>query len=201
MGVRGPTVHFPRAALWDAATPGKPFWEPQFLEVDLGSVQPESMTTAIQAPTTMLALTHSPADTTEPPQDIAMAINQHLHGALEQLQWTSSAASTPVSQQIMPRKEPPSVALGAPPSTAGTEDPLRWKETGLVIPTLAATFTQTPDGWPHQATPPALPWPFPHCSTWLYHRHWRWRASPLSHSTTPLPGLGWPDWLMRSSSY
>ena len=130
-----------------------------------------------------------------------MAINQHLQGPLEWLQQTSSIASTPVSQCSMPRKEPPSVALGAPPSKAGTEDPLGQKETGLAIPAPADTFTQTAHGCLHQVTPPASPQPFPNCSNQLYHRHWRWRASPLSPSTRPLPGTGWPDCPMSSSSY
>ena len=63
-----------------------------------------------------------------------MAINQHLQGTLEWLQQTSSAASTPVYQHNMPRKEPPSVALGTPPSIEGTEDPLGQKETDSAIP-------------------------------------------------------------------
>ena len=48
----------------------------------------------------------------------------HHHGhkpvspkGLEWTHWTSSVASTHVSQHSMPRKEAPSVALGAPPST------------------------------------------------------------------------------------
>ena len=49
--------------LWDAATPSKPFREPQFLEVDLGHVQPEGATTTIQASISTPALTHSLADT------------------------------------------------------------------------------------------------------------------------------------------
>ena len=53
------------------------------LEVDIGSVQSEGMTTAIQASTTTLVLTHTLANTVEPPHDILMAINLHLQGALE----------------------------------------------------------------------------------------------------------------------
>ena len=47
---------FPELPLWDMAAPGEHFREPQLLEVDLGSVQPEGMTTAIQAPTTIPVL-------------------------------------------------------------------------------------------------------------------------------------------------
>ena len=53
--------------LWDATTPGKPFKEPCFIEVDLSHVQPEGMTIAIQDPITRLVPTHSLADTIEPP--------------------------------------------------------------------------------------------------------------------------------------
>ena len=58
---------FPELPLWDATTPSKPFREPQFLEVYLGHVQPEGMATVIQGPITIPALTHSLADTIEPP--------------------------------------------------------------------------------------------------------------------------------------
>ena len=81
--------------LWDATAPGEPFGEPWFLEVDLGHVQSESMTTTIQAPTTMLVLTHSLADTIETHQDITMAINWHLQGVLEWLQQSSFTAFHP----------------------------------------------------------------------------------------------------------
>ena len=143
---------FPELPLWDIATPSGPFQEPQLLEVDLHSVQPEGMTTTIQAPTITPVLTYSPADTIEPPCYIAMAINLHLYGALEQLQQASSAALVPVSQHSMPRREPPSVALGALPLGNGTEDPLRLMGTESSItqmppwvatPGDAANFTHT----------------------------------------------------------
>ena len=68
--------------LWDAATPSEPFQEPQLLEVDLSSLQPEAMSAAIQAPTTTPVLTHSLVNTTEPSHNIGMAVNLHLQGAL-----------------------------------------------------------------------------------------------------------------------
>ena len=103
-----------------------------------------SMTAAIQAPTTTLVLTYPLADTAEPPHNIAMAINLHLQEALEWLQWVSPAASAPVSQHSMPRRKPPSVALGALPSTGEMEDPLRPEEMDSGIPALTATLTQMP---------------------------------------------------------
>ena len=50
----------------------------------------------------------------------------------------------PLSPNSTPRRQPPSAALGAPASTEGTGDHLGQKETDLAIPSLAATFTQTP---------------------------------------------------------
>ena len=89
---------FPELPLKDTASPGELFWEPQLLEVDLSSTQPKAMTTAIQAPTTTQVLTHSPPDTTEPPYDIAMAVNLHFQGAMEGMQQAFPTASAPVSQ-------------------------------------------------------------------------------------------------------
>ena len=138
------TVHLPELPLWDVATPKEPFQEPQLLEVDLSHAQHEGMTTAIQAPTTTPVLTHPPADTIEPHRDITMTVNLHLHGALEWLQWALSTASAPVSQCSMPRREPPTAVLGAPPSTEETEDPLWPKEMDSAIPVMMATLTQMP---------------------------------------------------------
>ena len=47
---------FQELPLWDAAAPGKPAYEPQLIEVNLSSMQPESMTTTIQTPTSTLVL-------------------------------------------------------------------------------------------------------------------------------------------------
>ena len=47
---------FQKLPHWDAATPCKPTHEPQLIEVDLGSVQSESVTTTIHVPTTALVL-------------------------------------------------------------------------------------------------------------------------------------------------
>ena len=58
---------FPELPLWDTTAPSKPFGKPWFLEVDFGHVQPQGVTITIQAPITTLALTHSHADTIEPP--------------------------------------------------------------------------------------------------------------------------------------
>ena len=42
--------------LWDAATSGKPTHEPELIEVEFSTVQPESVTTAIHVPTVTLVL-------------------------------------------------------------------------------------------------------------------------------------------------
>ena len=72
-----------------------------------------------------ISATPSAADTIELPGDITMPINLQLQGALEWLQWASPTASAPVSQCSTLRREPPSAALGALPSSGETEDPLR----------------------------------------------------------------------------
>ena len=114
---------FQELPLWNTANPGEPVHKPQLIEVDLSSVQPESVMTAIQVPH-HISTTPSPAETTKPPGDIAMAINLQLQGALEWLQQTSPAASAPVAQHSTLKRELPSAALGALPSTRETEDPL-----------------------------------------------------------------------------
>ena len=134
---------FQELPLLDAAAPSKPIHEPQPIEVDLSGMQSESMTTAIQVPTTILVLPPSLANSVEPPSDITMAINLQLQGALEWLQWASPTASSPVSQHSMLRREPPSAVLGVPPSTKETEDPLGPEGMDSTIPALMATLMQT----------------------------------------------------------
>ena len=66
--------------LWNASTPGKPAHKPQLIEVNLCSMQPESVTTNVQVPTAAPVLPLSQANTMEHPGDIAMAINLQLQG-------------------------------------------------------------------------------------------------------------------------
>ena len=58
----------------------EPTWNPPLIELDLSSVQPDSVTTTIQAPTTTLVLPPSLAATVEPSHYITVAINQQLQG-------------------------------------------------------------------------------------------------------------------------
>ena len=95
---------FQELPLWNTATPSKPAHKPQLIEVDLSSMQPESMTTDIQVPPLHWCYPLS-GQYMEPPSDIAMAINLQLQGALEWLQWASPTASAPVSQCSMLRRE------------------------------------------------------------------------------------------------
>ena len=175
------------------ATPNDPFQEPWLLEVDLCNAQQEGMTTAIQAPTTTPVLTYSLADTVEPPHDIAMAINLHLHQALEQLQWASPAALAPVSQCSLPRREPPSAALGAPASADGTEDPLKLMgmESSIIQMLLWVATPNDAPSFTHIIYQP-LQLTLPQTREVA--------ASPLSHSPKPPLGLDQPDWLMSSFS-
>ena len=65
-----------------------------------------------EAMSTTPALSHVSTSATQPA--IAETLNFHIQGAFEQVQWTSPATSTPVSQHSTPRRKPPSVGLGAP---------------------------------------------------------------------------------------
>ena len=114
---------FQELPLWNAAAMDEPTWDPLLIELDLGSVQPNSVKTTIQIPTTTPVLSPSPATSVEPSHDITMAINQQLQVALEWLQWASPAISTPMSWHSMPKRELSSVALGAPPPGEVTEGP------------------------------------------------------------------------------
>ena len=64
---------FPDLPLLNAAAPGKPTHKPQLIEVDLSSVQPKSMPTSTQAPTTTLGFPLS-SQYHCAPHDIAIAI-------------------------------------------------------------------------------------------------------------------------------
>ena len=82
----------------------------------------------------------------KPPCDITAVLNQHLQWALEWLQQTSPTTSAHTSQHSMPqhstpKRKPPSVALGALPSTRA-EDPLILEGMDLAIPDLMATSSQ-----------------------------------------------------------
>ena len=112
------------------------------MESDLGSVQPASVTTTIQAPTTTPVLPPSPATSVEPSDDIATSINQQLQGALEWLQWASPTISTPVSLHSMPKRASLSVALGALTPSEVTEGPPELNEEDPAIPAQMASHTQ-----------------------------------------------------------
>ena len=131
---------FQELPLWNAATPGEPTHEPELIEVDLSSIQPESMTTAISVPNVTLVLPLSPVNTVEPPCDIAMAINLQLQGILEQLQQALPTASAPTSQHSTPKRQPPLSALGSLPSTREIEDPFMPEGMDSAIPAPVATL-------------------------------------------------------------
>ena len=57
----------------------------------------------------------------------------HLQGALQQVQQTSPTVSSPISWHSIPERKPPSVALGALPSTR-LEDPLGLERMGFSHP-------------------------------------------------------------------
>ena len=97
--------------------------------------------------------------------------------------------SAPVSQCSIPKREPWSVVLGAPPSTEGTEDLLRLKKMDSAIPVLMATLTQTPP-WVATPghTPASLMLPIP-CASPLCWRHKRkpvCTCFPQGHTSCPV---------------
>ena len=139
------SCHSGMLSLWIELTQDVPF-----IEVVLGSAEPETANTRQM---------HHPLPAMKPPHDIAAVLNQHLQGALEQLQWTPPATFTPTSQQSMPQHSTClkgsllSAALGVPPSSRA-EDPLSLEGTGLAIPDLMATSSQTS---PAKVTPQHIP--------------------------------------------
>ena len=84
---------FQELPLWNAAAMDEPTQDPPQIELDLSSVQPNSMTTSIQAPTNTLMLPPSLATTVEPSHDITVAINQQFQGP-----W-SGCSRLPLSSQ------------------------------------------------------------------------------------------------------
>ena len=115
---------FQELPLWDAATPSKPTHELQLTEVDLSSMQPESVTTTIQTPHSTPVLP-PPTNSAEPSGDITTTINLQLMGAMEPLQQASLVTTASISWQSTPGKQPPSPPLGALPAAGESEDPLR----------------------------------------------------------------------------
>ena len=184
--------NFEELPLWNVAAGDEPIWDPPLIEVDLSGVEPEDIITTLQAPTTTPVPPLFPAAVIDPPCDIAMAINLHIQGALEWLQWTSPMTSTPISQHSTPGRKPPLAALGALPSTRA-EDPLGLEGMDSAIPGLMGTSTQVPCRWPCLATSPVSLMSVtchPHLPC---QKHWRWLASPPFHSPRLPPGqTNWP---------
>ena len=171
---------FEELPLWDAATPCKPIHEPQLIEVDLGSVQPENVTTVLQTPTTTPVLPPSLANTMEPPGDIAMAINLELQGP-----WHSCS-------RLLSQPQPLS------PSMACWGESCHWQPWRLCpqqkkqkIPSGQRGWTQPSvpqwqppcrhlHGWPSQVTSQVSLMLLTHCSSPLCQKHWRGWACACS---------------------
>ena len=199
-GPKGPTVHFPRATPLGCHCC---WWSLQGTMISRGGPWP----CAAWGHDSHNSGSHHYTGTNPLSGWYHWASLRHHHGhkpaspgALEQLQWTSPAASTPVSQHSMPGRSHLQCFWGPTLNRRSRRSP-QVKETDLAIPALVATFTESPHSWPHQVTPPISPTPFPNYSHKLYHRHLKWWASPLSPSTRLLLGLGQQDWLMSFSTY
>ena len=109
--------------LLNATAMDEPSWHPPLIEVDLGSIQPNRITTAIQAPNTMPVL-----PPLWPPLLNLLVTSLCPSTRCSRGAWSSCSRlptiSTLVSHHCMPKRELPSVALGALPSMEVAEDPL-----------------------------------------------------------------------------
>ena len=144
-GAWGCAVHLKELPLWEVATVDEPAQDLPLIELDLTSVQPDSATITTQATTTTPVLPPSLATTVEPSCDITVAITQQLQGTLEWLQWASPTILTPVSLHSTPKRELPSVALGALPPSEVTRGSLWTKWGGPNHP--------CPNGKPYSGVP------------------------------------------------
>ena len=111
--------------------------------VDLGSVQPEGITTTIQTPHSTPVPPPPPADTAEPSSDTTAAINLQLMGAMEQLQQASSITPASVSWHSTPQKQPPYAGLGILPAAKELEDPFSPEVMVSITSVPMVTFTPT----------------------------------------------------------
>ena len=157
---------FEELPLWNVAMTDEPTQDPLLIELDLISLQPNSVTITIEAPTTIPGTTPSLATAVESSHDITVAINQQLQGALEQLQQASPPSQTPDSLHSMPKRELPSVALGTlppcevagGPSEPNEEDPA--VPASMASPTQASLWVAMPEDVPsiaHISHSPSLP--------------------------------------------
>ena len=88
---------FKELPLWNATASSEPACKPQLMVVDLGGMQSDAVTAALQIPHSMPVLPPPPADSTGPSDDTTAAINLQIMGAMEQLQQASSIAQAFVS--------------------------------------------------------------------------------------------------------
>ena len=141
-------------------------------------MQPEDITITLQAPTPTLI-----------PPLFTRAINLHIEGALEQLQWTSSETLTPVFQHNMPGRKLPSAALGAVPSTRA-EDPLAWRR--WTQPSLFRwqMLLRCPHRQPSLVMSPVSLVSVTHHLCLLCQKYWRQPASPPFHGLRLPPRVG-----------
>ena len=156
---------FQELPLWDAATPSRPTLKPQLIEVDLSSVQPESKTTALQAPTATPVLSPSQLIPLSPLVTLPWPLTCSSRGP-----W-NSCSGLPLQPQPLS------------PSTACQGESHHWWPWGLwpqlekqKIPSGQRAWTQPslpqwqPShrhlyGWPHQVASSASLTLLTHCSS------------------------------------
>ena len=132
-----------------------------------------------------------PENTTEPPSDIAAAINLQFTGAMRQLQGVTSIASASASWQGTLGKQPL-------PAAGDSEYPLWWEGIDSVTPVPLTTFPQT---FLHMASSASILSLAQVTSQLFSQRHLRWWASPSSHSPRPPPRVEQLACQMSSLSY
>ena len=177
---RSLAVYLPGSAPLGCCHPSESNHKPQLIEVDLSIVQPESMTTAIQAPTTTLVL---------PP----------LWPIPLSLPMTSPWPSTYSSRRLWRGciRPPPQPQPLSPGALCQGESCHQWLwafcpqlekqkipsgQRGWTPPSLPQwqPSCRCPCGWPHQVAPPASLMLLTHCSSQLCWRHCRWWAYACS---------------------
>ena len=164
---------FQKLPLWDAAAPSEPACKPQLIEVDLSSMQPESMTTAFPVPTTTPVLPFS--------SWYCWASWWHHHGNQPTAPGGLGTAAADFPCSLSPC---PSMQCAKERAAISNPRGFNWRNRGSPLgqkgQTLLSLLQWQPScrclcGQPHQVAPPASLMLLTHCSSQLCQRHQRWQ--------------------------
>ena len=133
---------------------------------------------------------------TEPPYDIIMAINWHLWGALEWLQWTSPTTSAPSLSTVCTEGGCHLQPWGLSPPP---EQKIHSAWRGWTWPSQIwwPPLHRYSHMWSSQKASLASSQSVTHCAHLPYWKLWRWPESPPFHSHWLPPGQSQPICLMR----